>query len=603
MLLVQLLPAATAGAVGFVVQRAAAGGGLGLPLAIVAGVLLLDLIAPELVQALRDWAALRVNGYVRHLVRESMSGPAGIAHLDERATRDAADLPVSDTGVINLGSGVEGQLWLITKFVGAFASAGLVAWFSPWLAAFALACVLIQRAILIRGYGTIVADLVRLNGSRRGADYWEGVAGGPAGAKEVRLFGFGPWATAQYRGHAAAQADVLARLMRKSMPSHVAVFLLAGLAAGVPFVVITLAALDGTLAPARVATTLGAVVGIASLGMMMEAVFIGAALKQLGALRSVRRLSVRDGTAASDAGAGRLDEPPAQAREFGSSIRFEGVWFRYPGTDRDVLRGLDLDIPAGDQLAIVGENGVGKTTLIKLVCGFHTPTRGRILVDGVPLTDATARAWRERTAVIFQDFLRLELSVRDNIALATLDRATDSAALERAARAVGLLDLIEGLPAGWDTVLSGAHREGAELSGGQWQRIALARALYAADAAGARVLVLDEPTAALDVLSETELFDRLMATATGRTSIVVSHRFSTVRRASRIVVLRDGRVEEDGGHHELMALGGRYHRMHEVQADRFRIESEVGSVQAGAGSGFGLGVKVDTTVEVEGDAT
>jgi len=250
-------------------------------------------------------------------------------------------------------------------------------------------------------------------------------------------------------------------------------------------------------------------------------------------------------------------------------ITFEQVTFGYPGHDAPVLRDLDLVLEAGQSVALVGENGAGKTTLLKLLAGFYEPTAGRILVDGRDLRDIDPQAWRRRLAVIFQEFTRFELSAIENITLAGPDHPDARSFARAAAEAASADAIIESLPLGWDTVLSRAFTDGVDLSGGQWQRIALARALYSAKVGG-QVLVLDEPTASLDVSSEVALFDQLLMHAAGCTAIVVSHRFSTVRRADRIVVLADGHVVEDGSHAALVAHGGRYARLYDLQAQRFR---------------------------------
>jgi len=189
-------------------------------------------------------------------------------------------------------------------------------------------------------------------------------------------------------------------------------------------------------------------------------------------------------------------------------------------------------------------------------------------VDGIDLSRISPGAWRSRIAVVFQDFTRYEMSARDNIGFGALDLAGDQRALEDAARRAGALDLVEALPRGWDTVLSRAYAGGRDLSGGQWQRIALARALLAVRHGG--VLVLDEPTASLDVRAEAEIFDHFLDLTRGLTTILISHRFSTVRHADRIVVLEGGRVLEDGAHDELVQAGGRYAEMFQMQASRFR---------------------------------
>jgi len=253
-------------------------------------------------------------------------------------------------------------------------------------------------------------------------------------------------------------------------------------------------------------------------------------------------------------------------------IQFRDVTFAYPAApSRPVLRGLDLEIPAGSSLAIVGQNGAGKTTLAKLLCRLYDPQSGSIEVDGVDLRELDLASWRRRVTAVFQDFVRFELSLRENViprpAGAAVDASADPA--EADAVLVGALDSAgaSGL-AGFDTVLAKGYAGGTELSGGQWQRIALARAMAAVQL-GAGLVLLDEPTAQLDVRGEAEIFERVLAATRSCTTILVSHRFSTVRHADRIAVLEGGRVVELGSHDELMALRGRYWTMFTLQAQRF----------------------------------
>jgi ABC-type multidrug transport system fused ATPase/permease subunit len=249
-------------------------------------------------------------------------------------------------------------------------------------------------------------------------------------------------------------------------------------------------------------------------------------------------------------------------------IRFRDLHFAYSQSNKPVLENFNLRIQAGSSLAIVGQNGAGKTTLAKLLCRLYDPQEGAVEIDGVDLKALDVDRWRARLTAVFQDFTRFELSLRDNVAPSGAPDREIRAALEEA----GAADL-----ASLDTVLSRAYAGGTDLSGGQWQRIALARTLCAVRL-GAGVVLLDEPTAQLDVRGEAEIFERLLAATRHTTTILISHRFSTVRHADRICVLEHGRAVELGTHDELMAAGGRYRTMFDLQASRFGGEEEGGVV-------------------------
>jgi ATP-binding cassette subfamily B protein len=226
-------------------------------------------------------------------------------------------------------------------------------------------------------------------------------------------------------------------------------------------------------------------------------------------------------------------------------------------------------IPAGRSLAIVGENGAGKTTLVKLLCGLIAQSGGTVSVDGVPRTDLDQRAWRASLAVVFQDFAQFQLSARENVTVGVDNQTLDEDRLARVAARAGFSEILAGLPSGWDTPLSRQLRGGVDLSGGQWQRLALTRALAAIDT-GASVLVLDEPTANLDVRAEAAFYDSFLELTRGLTTVVISHRFATVRRANAICVLDGGRITELGNHDQLMAIEGTYARMFSLQAEGFQ---------------------------------
>ena len=576
---ISLLPAATAIAVAWLVGRvvsAADGGSIGVvvwPLTVVAVLLVIDQVAQSMITPFRNWMASRVNGAIRQTVRQAVSARPSIDHLESQVVKDAAALPVENAYLFNLGAGAEGQLWLLARFVGAIAAATVVARYSLPAAIAAFGFITWQRSILRRHYaGAIATGMVDTIADGRAAAYWSELLSTESGAKEVRVFGFRAWALERFHEHGRRPVEELAKVMFGAHRLHLVVFALNALAVGIPFAFIGREAIVGGLGPVGLTAALSGTVAVARVlsAMGWEAFSIEAAVPQLAAVDRLRVFAAEEkATAATRA-------PGSDRQRTVPTIEFEHVSFTYPGTEDAVLYDLDLVLDPGRSVAIVGENGAGKTTLLKLLCGFYRPTTGRILVDGIDLADIDPQLWRQRLAVIFQDFTRFELTVFENIALADPTHPDARTHASAAAAAAAADHLIDGLPKGWDTILSRAFTDGADLSGGQWQRIALARALYAARIGGT-VLVLDEPTASLDVDAEVALFDQLLSQAKGCTAIVVSHRFSTVRRAERIVVIADGRVVEDGSHQNLMAEGGRYAHLFDLQANRFRDDANIAS--------------------------
>ena len=254
------------------------------------------------------------------------------------------------------------------------------------------------------------------------------------------------------------------------------------------------------------------------------------------------------------------------AQPIQQGIEFHHVSFRYPGSDRYILRDLSCILHPGETIALVGENGAGKTTLAKLIVRFYDPTEGRILLDGKDLREYNLDSLHQQMGVIFQDFVRYDLSARENIGTGQIDLVDNLEHIQKAAELGGAQALINRLPEKYDNMLGKRFDGGVDLSGGEWQKIALSRAFMRR----AQILILDEPTAALDALAEYEVYRRFAELTTGKTTLFISHRFSTVRIANRILVMGEGMLREEGTHDELMARGGQYTQMFNTQADRYK---------------------------------
>ncbi|MEO8540851.1 MAG: ABC transporter ATP-binding protein [bacterium] len=392
--------------------------------------------------------------------------------------------------------------------------------------------------------------------AQRDSDYAYRLAVDPPAAKELRMFGLAEWTLERFidRRTTLHRLQYQATRLREK-PVIWCLLIVAG-ANVIVFWAMGRDAADGRLSLEQVIVYAQVAVGTSMLAFGgLNWALDGAAAPVAAALRLDRKMRP---AGALVSGARRAEGMPA------SEIRFRDVTFQYPAGGGVVLQGFDLTIPAGSSLAIVGQNGAGKTTLAKLLCRLYDPQSGVIEVDGIDLKALDLDSWRNRLAAVFQDYIRFELPLRDNVAPGGADDDTVRAALVSAG-ATHLAEL--------DTILAKGYAGGTDLSGGQWQRVALARALCKVEL-GAGVVLLDEPTAQLDVRGEAEIFERILDATRDCTTILISHRFSTVRRADRICVVEHGRVIEFGTHEELIALGGRYRTMFDLQAQRFTTDEE-----------------------------
>jgi ATP-binding cassette subfamily B protein len=559
LLLRAALPALVAVATGTLIGAVQDGRALGAPLVLVGITFVAMQVLPPMHTVIGANLGSRFANWLNEQLMETTLTPPGIGHLERGdLTNDltaARDFDLGLTGPpmsMNMDFIAGGLTMLLGGVGAALVLVGFTWWAAPLvLVAWGSTHWLLRESGIWRDRLT---DEVRT--AQRHTDYAYRMAVDPPAAKEVRLFGLAPWVIERFTTNRRRLHDLqyaATRLRERS----VALSLLIVLAANaLVFWVLATRAYDGRLALGSVVIFAQAAVGASSIA------FGGLSWALDGAAAPVAAvLRLRPAMAAAGAlSPGHVAAATMPARE----IRFRDVTFTYPNGLTPVLEHFDLTIPAGSSLAIVGQNGAGKTTLAKLLCRLYDPQSGAIEVDGVDLRDFDVAAWRSRVTAVFQDFLRLELPLRDNVAPSGASDDAVRSALEQAG-ASSLASL--------ETVLARGYTGGTDLSGGQWQRVALARAL-AAIQLGAGVVLLDEPTAQLDVRGEAEIFERILAATRHATTILISHRFSTVRQADRICVLEHGRVVELGTHDELMALGGRYQTMFDLQAQRFNAAED-----------------------------
>jgi ATP-binding cassette subfamily B protein len=502
--------------------------------------------------------------------------PTGIAHLEDPKVLD--DLALAQGQLVSqrpADAPMTLALVASNRASGLLACAVLASW-RWWLGLGMLVMwVAIRRPqlALIREQGALYAGSSEV---LRRAWYLERLAVTAAAAKESRVFGMGGWLVERYRSQwllgMTGPWAVLRRLDRKVLllaGPVLAAFAAAGAELGY-------AAYHGQIALGTLAVMLPMLVATTPVGdiswddvalaWMLQGVPKAAQLEAELAPpdRQEPDRQEPDGQEPGRRPAAGLPAAGLPVRD----VSFERVRFRYPGADRDVFDGLDLVIPAGRSTALVGINGAGKTTLVKLLARLHAPTEGRILVDGTDLARLRPAQWQRQVAVVFQDFAHYPLTFAENIGFGAPEHLDDLAGIGAAASRAGADSTLATMPAGLQTVLSRGYEHGVDLSGGQWQRVALARALFAVRH-GARILILDEPTAWLDARGEADFFDRFLEITEGTTTLIISHRFSTVRRADHICVLDHGRLLEQGDHESLLAAGGRYAQLFLLQAARF----------------------------------
>jgi ABC-type multidrug transport system fused ATPase/permease subunit len=555
------LPAAFAIAMGVLVGAVQQGRPLGGPLVLAGGVFVLLQVLGPAHTALGANLGDRTAGWLYDRLTEACLRPPGIGHLEDPSLAGdlvaARDFDLGMTGpplFISMDFIAGGMV----EALGGLSCALLLfayAWWAPlllggaWLATHWL----MRESAVWKDRNT-----PEVRAAQRDAEYAYRLAVDPPPAKELRLFGLADWVLDRFVSRRTKLHELqyqATRLREKPVVWSLVVVLAANV---IVFWSLAVAAASGQIDLGRAVVFAQAAVGVSTIAFGGLSWAMDGAAAPVAAVLRLQPEMAPIGALRS----GPLDAAAIPARE----IRFRGVSFAYPGSrDSRVLDGFDLTIPAGSSLAIVGQNGAGKTTLAKLLCRLYDPEAGAIEIDGIDLRELSIDGWRARVAAVFQDFIRFEWPLRDNVnpRHETAAGTAQDTEILKALESAGAANL-----APLDTVLARGYDGGIDLSGGQWQRVALARALCAVRL-GAGVVILDEPTAQLDVRGEAEIFNRILTETRRCTTILISHRFSTVRHADRICVLEQGRVVELGTHDELMAKGGRYRTMFDLQAQRF----------------------------------
>ena len=447
---------------------------------------------------------------------------------------------------------------LLQQSVTAATLSMTILWFSPWL--LLLLIIAVVPAFLGESHFAFLGYSlnIRQTPARRQLDYLRVLGASKESAKELKLFGLSDFIVGDYARISNDLYDQNVALARRRLWAGALLSLVSTAGYYSAYAWVVYRTVTGELSWGTLQMLAGAIGGASANIQSIFSTFSSIADQSLFLTDLVEFFQVQPKVQS------KADAIPAP-RPVQSGFRFERVCFAYPGSSRLILDNLDFSIDPGERIALIGENGQGKTTIVKLITRLYDPTDGRILLDGVDLRDYSIEDLNREVGVIFQDFMRYEMSARRNIAVGRIDLDSDLE-VRHAARKSLAESVIQRLPNGYDQLLGRRFEGGLDLSGGEWQKVALARA-YLRDA---QLLILDEPTAALDARSEYEVFQRFAELTEGKMALLISHRFSTVRMADRIVVLENGRIAEQGSHQSLMALGARYAEMFELQAASYR---------------------------------
>jgi len=557
------LPAVFGIAMGFLVRAVQNGESLTASLTIVGITFVALQVLTPIHQAVGQNLGDRTAAWLYDRLTEACVRPQGMGHLEDPAlTNDltvARDFDLGMTGP-PLSLSMDFIAAGIVEFIAGLASAIVLATFQLWAAVLLAGAWLATHWLLKESAVWRDRNTEEVRAAQRDSEYMYRLAVDPPPAKELRLFGLVNWTLDRFIQRRTRLHDLQYAATRLREKSVLWSMLLVIGANVVVFWALANAVIGGSLDLGGLVIYAQSAIGVSMIAFGgLNWALDGAAAPVAATLRLEPTMRAKGGLHSGTASAAGLPR---------HEIRFRNLTFSYPNGPT-VLENLDLTIPAGTSLAIVGQNGAGKTTLAKLLCRLYDPISGAIEIDGQDLRSFDLETWRTRLTAVFQDFVRFELPLRDNVA----PRGAPDATIESALAAAGAQNL-----AALNTILARGYDGGTELSGGQWQRVALARAMCAVQL-GAGVVLLDEPTAQLDVRGESEIFDRVLEATRHATTILISHRFSTVRHADRICVLEHGRVIELGTHDELIALGGRYRIMFDLQAERFSgAEDEEGVV-------------------------